>query len=122
MFLGVPGPPRGPLALQGRSWGPLRPLLGAFLGLPEALLAALGALLAALGALLAALGALLAALGALLATPGALLGHRKTPPGASWSGIQLGTAPGHGFCEVEMSTQRGEQKNLAIMEREARSE
>ena len=40
-----------PLALQGRSWGPLGPFVGAFLGLPEALLAALGALLAAFWAL-----------------------------------------------------------------------
>ena len=57
---GPPGTPRRPLALQGRSRGPLGPLLGAFLGPPGALLAALGALPAALGALLAALGALLA--------------------------------------------------------------
>ena len=81
MFWGVPGAPRWPLALQGRSRGPLGPLLGAFLGLPEALLAALGALLAALGALLAALGALLAALGALLAALGALLAALGALPG-----------------------------------------
>ena len=56
--LGGLGGPRRPLALQGRSRGPLGPLLSAFLGRPGALLAALGALLAALGALLAALGAL----------------------------------------------------------------